>query len=166
MSGGEKKSAAVRSMLTIALYLILLIGMWSVLGRLIFPAETDLARAKSLAKNNAPLLKQVAENSLNPETWAGIYETETVQELLSSANIAYVETEGEITRFYMKNSDPDATHALVYPHSGVYAPPQGREWTAAGAKNAGETAYESGGARATATALENGFYYEEATLPA
>ena len=45
-----KKNPAVRSMLTIALYLVLLIGMWSVIGKWVYPTVTDRSRAEELAK--------------------------------------------------------------------------------------------------------------------
>ena len=66
-----KKNPAVRSMLTIALYLVLLIGMWSVIGKWVYPTVTDRSRAEELAKKHSPLLIQLAENSADGEQWAG-----------------------------------------------------------------------------------------------
>ena len=138
-----KKNPAVRSMLTIALYLVLLIGMWSVIGKWVYPTVTDRSRAEELAKKHSPLLIQLAENSADAEQWAGIAETETVQSLYET--------------FYMKSGSADRTHALVYAPSGAYVPPQDvSDWT--------ETAtyeYKSASSTATAIRLSDTFFYEE-----
>ena len=55
-----KKNPAVRSMLTIALYLVLLIGMWSVIGKWVYPTVTDRSRAEELAQKHSPLLIRLA----------------------------------------------------------------------------------------------------------
>lgn len=100
---------------------------------------------------------QLAENSADAEQWAGIAETETVQSLYETYHIVYTETEGELTRFYMKSGSADRTHALVYAPSGAYVPPQDvSDWT--------ETAtyeYKSASSTATAIRLSDTFFYEE-----
>lgn len=152
-----KKNPAVRSMLTIALYLVLLIGMWSVIGKWVYPTVTDRSRAEELVKKHSPLLIQLAENSADGKQWAGVAETETVQSLYETYHIVYTETEGELTRFYMKSGSADRTHALVYAPDGAYVPPQDvSDWT--------ETAtyeYKSASSTATAIRLSDTFFYEE-----
>ena len=155
-----KKNPAVRSMLTIALYLILLIGMWSVIAKWAFPTTTDLSRAKALLKQYPALIAQLAENSADSSQWEGVSESETVQELYENNNITYVETDNGLTRFYMKSDDVTTTHALVYAPDGEYVPPtQASEWTEAQSES--EIRYTSDRATATATRLGDVFFYEE-----
>ena len=155
-----KKNPAVRSMLTIALYLILLIGLWSVIIKLVYPTVTDLSRAKELVKEYSPLLVQLSENSADGTQWEGITETDTVQTLYENYNIVSTETENGITRFYMKSSDVTTTHALVYAPEGRYVPPEyAGEWTQAESES--EIKYTSGTVTAAATRLSDTFFFEE-----
>lgn len=160
MSGEEnKKRTAVRSMLTIAVYLVLLIGMWSIVGKWVYPTVTDRTRAEELVQKRSPLLVQLSENSASSEQWAGIAETETVQSLYETYRIVYTETEEGLTRFYFKSDDANTTHALVYAPEGRYAPPKiGSDWT-----ETDSLRYESAGATAVATRLNDNFFYEETT---
>ena len=155
-----KKNPAVRSMLTIAMYLILLIGMWSVIVKLVYPDVTDLSRAKELVKEYSSLLVQLSENSADKEQWAGITESDTVQTLYDTYNIVSTETENGITRFYMKTTDAAASHALVYAPEGDYVPPANANgWTQTESDT--ESKYTSGSVTATATRLSEVFFYEE-----
>ena len=156
-----RKNPAVKSMLTLALYLVLLIGMWSIIAKWVFPTTTDLSRAKELVKEYPALLAQLAENSADSTQWEGIQESDTVQTLYDTYNVTYVETVNGCTHFYMKVTDASTTHALVYAPQGEYLPPEG-DW----AKTEGEssTQYVLDATTITVTRLADNFFYEESVV--
>ncbi len=153
-----KKNPAVRSMLTLAFYLVLLIAMWSIIAKWVYPTTTDLSRAKDLVKNHSALIVQLAENSADSTQWTGITETDTVESLYETYCVTYVETENGITRFYMKVSDANTSHALAYAPNGEYLPPEG-EWVKTEADDVVQ--YTLGSTTITVKPLGEQFFYEE-----
>ena len=60
-SPSPTRKQAARSMLTLLGYVVLLIAMWAVLGRLMFPEQSARERLEGLVTDNENLLIQLAE---------------------------------------------------------------------------------------------------------
>lgn len=102
-TNSNKKSTnpAVKSMATMALYLLILIGMWAILGHVMFPDKNENPTYAQLVTANEPLLAQIAENVIDPEQWAGIQQTPEVQALYEKLNISETRFEDNQAKFIL-----------------------------------------------------------------
>ena len=158
-----KHHVAVKSMLSIAFYLVLIIAVWGVVGYVAFPrAEEDSLR--SFVASNEKVLVQLAENALDPEQWPGVAGAPEVAQMLAEGGIARVDVEDGRAVFHLTSEMPEQSRAIVYFPGGDYAPP---------AECAGWAMIEplrwQGGlgdqGYVNARALVGGFFYEEVYAP-
>ena len=64
--GRGLKNPAVRSMITLLGYVVLLIAMWALLGKLLFPTQSTREKLANLVAQNRNLLIQLAESADDP----------------------------------------------------------------------------------------------------
>lgn len=96
----------VRSLITLGVMLICLIGMWTVLSTFVFPNPTKTVTPADWVKKHEPLLLQVVENSVDDSVWTGIREVSEVKTVLSEIGVTDVVTDELGTHFILST---DAT---------------------------------------------------------
>lgn len=109
---------AVKSMLTLLCYLLLLIGLWSVIGIVVFPEKTTENKYADYVKGNAPMLTQVAENAMNPEQWEGIMDVPEIKEMLENGSVQSVQAYDSGVAFTLPGSIADGGLYICYDPSG------------------------------------------------
>ena len=97
----ESANPAVKSMVSMAFYLVLLIGMWAILAHVMFPDRNENPTYAQLVTANEPLLAQVAENIIDPEQWAGIQQTSEVQALYEKLGVTGTRFEDGQAKFIL-----------------------------------------------------------------
>ena len=164
-----KNREAVKSMIQLGLGVVLLVGMWAIIGRLFYPQQTAEDVRAAFVKNNAPLLTQIAENAMDPEKWAGIQDTAEVQSLLKEGNVTAVTGGETCARFELAyDGVPDGRLAILYFPDGQYRFGYDGGWTEEETK--GDARRWVGGLAGqgyvNVRPLSGGFFLEEAYLPA
>ena len=95
------KNPALKSMTTLALYLLLLIGMWAILGYVLFPdSDKEVTPAQVVTANEA-LMKQAAENVVDSEKWPGVMETAEMKKLMEMLGVTATAAEDGEACFYL-----------------------------------------------------------------
>jgi len=105
---------AVKSMLTLACFLIGTIVLWSVLAHVLFPNRNVEDPHAALVKGNAPLLTQIAENAMDPEQWPGINATQEVKALLEKGGITSVAGDEHGASFMLVPENPQNVLFIRY----------------------------------------------------
>lgn len=106
---------AVKSMVTLGLSLVLLIGVWAVIGGLLFPSQPDEDRYAAFIKNRGPLLEQVAQNAMDSNQWSGIRGLPEVQSMLVEGGIASVTAENGGVTFLLSGTETGERRILYRP---------------------------------------------------
>ena len=119
----KKIHPAVKSMVSIAFYLVLIIGIWTVIARLVFPDKGETDQWLAYIQAHEPLLVQVAQNAMDEGTWTGIRETEEVRSVFAEGGIEQVENGDGSVYFIMRTENAGETLRYVYLPNGDYAPP-------------------------------------------
>ena len=88
--GRGLKNPAVRSMITLLGYVVLLIAMWALLGKLLFPTQSTREKLANLVAQNRNLLIQLAESADDPALLTSLESTETVRDLFEAGDIRAV----------------------------------------------------------------------------
>jgi len=109
---------AVKSMLSMLFYLLLLIGIWAVIGIVVFPEKTTENKYADYVKNNAPMLTQVAENAMDSTRWEGIMDVPEIRDLLEKGSIRAVHAYDAGVSFVLPSQMPDGGLYLCYDPSG------------------------------------------------
>ena len=159
---------AARSMLTLLGYVVLLIAMWAVLGRLMFPEQSARERLESLVAENENLLIQLAESAGDPELLATLRTTGEVSDLLDECGVYDIRMEGGRVLFDIATESEDTSLSLVYIADGQYSLALDGDWQAATVEENGALRWTGGrGADSyvEATRLTDCFFLEEIYLP-
>lgn len=161
----NKKTAnpALKSMATMALYLVLLIGMWAILAHVMFPDRNENPTYAQLVSANEPLLAQAAENVVNPEQWAGIQQTAEVQALLEKLNVAETRYEDGQAKFFIASENPTgnlATYISFFPDGDFQTTLTGGGWEIVELEGK-SSRWENGANYIAATQLTEKFYLVE-----
>ncbi|MGN0803236.1 MAG: hypothetical protein ACI4MF_11635 [Candidatus Faecivicinus sp.] len=163
-----KNREAIKSMIQLGLGVVLLVGMWAIIGRLVFPSQETAVTPASYVQAHAPLLTQIAENAMDPEKWAGIRDTDEVQAVLAEGKIQIVTGYETCARFSLPYDNPDGTLAILYLPDDQYVFSFDGEWAQESAE--GDTQRWVGGTAGqgyvNVTRLAESFYLEEACNPA
>ena len=157
-------------MLTLLLFLLILIAVWSVIVRIAFPGAGDSAdKYLLLVKKHHPLLRQIVEAALDKDRWPGLMETEEVRSLLEEGDIVNVSAIGQCVEFQIRSDVRQEKRAVLYQPDTACLPPSlegcGLDWTYKGEADGLQTWTSPAGARLTLRALEDQFYLEDIWLP-
>ena len=119
-----KKNPAVKSMLQMALYLVLLIGVWLAIGLITYP---DAGKEKDVyadyVAQNEGVLVQLAENAIDPTKYPGIEAAAEVQSILAEQEISGVVADEYGATFVLPSAQLEISRAIVYRPDGVYTLP-------------------------------------------
>lgn len=168
----EKKldKAGAKSLLQLAVYLVVLIGMWIVIGALFFPKPSQAERLSDYVKKHQPLLVQIAENAMDESKHTGIMNTVDVLQLLGEEHIASVEAYKHGAAFAIQSEETPELPGhlyLIYLPDGQYVFDMEGEWSAGTPDENGALRWEGGhgpGSYVAVTRLADCFFLEEAHL--
>ena len=159
--GRGLKNPAVRSMITLLGYVVLLIAMWALLGKLLFPTQSTREKLANLVAQNRNLLVQLAESADDPALLTSLESTETVRDLFEAGNIRAVHAEDGRVRFELAGED-GVGEALVYIADDQYALLDEGDWQPAEVGANGVLRWEeAGGASVEVARLEESFFFEQ-----
>lgn len=105
---------AVKSMLSLAFYLLILIAVWAVIGVIAFPNADNQDVYGKLVPENRPLLAQIAENAIDSEKWPGIMQTAEAQALIKELGVSDIQSAGFTVAFTIPRSTPDEYLYIEY----------------------------------------------------
>ena len=119
-------------MAQLGLYLVLMILIWIVIAKVVFPDSGEKDPYAAFIAANGPLLTQVAENAQDPDAWPGIRETDKVRSVLQTGGIQQVRPgEDGSVAFWMGVQD-SMDLRYVYSSDGSWPLPEkisGEDWT-------------------------------------
>ena len=160
-----KKNPAVKSMLTLTVSLLLLIGMWSVIGLLVFPQVPRGEKLKNIIDEREALLIQLAEEADNPEALTVMSNSPEVKSLMKEAGIALVfpDDAGVVFALSGKGVPENGGLYLLYRPDGEYIFSKEGQWQPGQPKEGGALEWISadGLQSVTVTRLNDRFYLEE-----
>lgn len=127
------KNPAVKSMVSIALYLVIIIGVWIAIGALAFPSAARKTDVKAVVTANEPLITQLAEAAADDSLIEALTATDTVKELLEALHVSDIQAaDGGAAFLIRQDSDPagQTTRLLYYREGGyVFSPEDPASWT-------------------------------------
>lgn len=167
-SKNKSVNPAVKSMATLALYLVLLIGMWAIIGYVVFPDKGEADTYAELVAANEPLLTQIAENVIDPAQWEGIQYAQEVQALLEKGNFSETRAENGQAHFIIptENLSESLTTFVAYCPDGEYHLPEDMVWNVIVSEGK-STRYEDSagsGSYVTVQKLSEKFYLIESNI--
>lgn len=163
-----KKNPAVKSMLQLGFYLVLLIGMWMVISLVVFPdADKEEDTYATYVTQYEGVLTQLAENAIDSTQYAGIATADEVQTILSTQQISEVVADEYGAMFVLPSSQTEISRAIVYRADGEYRlPSEVSDWTRADADSMYWQGGLAGKGYVLARALSEHFFYQEIYIPA
>ena len=162
----KANTEAVKSMASIALYLVIIIGVWAILGKALFPAQTSVDTYGDFFAKNAPLMRQVAENALDPDVWPGIRETPEVQARLEELGVTDITVEDGAASFWLADQVPNALLRVIYAEDYVRpAAFSGGEWTEIETEREETRRWTCGQGFLNVRSLAERFWLEESLAP-
>lgn len=161
------KNPAVKSMVSIAIYLIVIIGVWIAIGSLAFPDAARGTDVKAVVTANEPLVTQLAEAASDDSLIEALTATDTVKELLETLHVTSIQPAGSGAAFVIgQDSDPtgQTTRLLYYREGGyVFSPEDPSAWTSAQSSESGTLRWESAaGGWVEVSRLTDHFFLETA----
>lgn len=161
----KKMNPAVKNMIQLLSYIVLLIGMWTVIGLVAFPSASTADRLAEYVEQNEKVLVQVAENAMDETVNPGIMTSVEVLKILGTEHISTVTAIENGAVFTI--SDEDATAdalQIVYLPDGQYAFSREGDWTAASPDKNGTLHWVSGNTSVAVSKLSEHFFLEETTV--
>ena len=162
----KKMNPAAKNMIQLLFYIVLMIGMWTLIGLVAFPKATTAERLTEYVQKNEKVLVQVAENAMDENVNPGIMTSVDVLKILGTEHIASV-TAAENGAVFAINSDEtpkDGYLQIVYLPDGQYAFSRDGNWTAASPDENGTLRWVSGNTWVAVTRLTDHFFLEESNL--
>lgn len=119
----KKMNPAAKNMIQLLSYIVLMIGMWTVIGLVAFPKPTTVERLTDYVQKNENVLIQVADNAMDENVNPGIMTSVDVLEILGTEHISEV-TAVENRAIFTIESDETPSEGwlhLIYLPDGQYA---------------------------------------------
>lgn len=154
------KNPAVKSMVSIAFYLVIIIGVWIAISAIAFPDAARGTDVKAVVKANEPLLTQLAEAASDDSLIEALRATDKVKELLNALDVTAVQPTDDGAAFILA----DGSKRLLYYGSGsyVFSPDDPDGWQSVSASQEGALRWEKGTSYVEAARLTEHFYLETA----
>ncbi len=164
----KKMNPAAKNMIQLLSYIVLMIGMWVVIGAVAFPKPTTVERLTGYVKQNEKVLVQVAENAMDENVNPGIMTSVDVLKILGTEHIAEVTPieNGAVFTISDKDMPKDTSVQIVYLTDGQYAFSREGDWTAASPDKNGTLRWVSGNTVVAVSKLSDCFFLEETTVDA
>lgn len=165
----KKMNPAAKNMIQLLSYIVLMIGMWVVIGAVAFPKPTTAERLTSYVTANEKVLIQVAGNAMDENVNPGIMTSIEVLKILGTEHIAEVVPHEQGAAFQIMSDETPAEGylRLLYLPDGQYAfkTDHPDEWNPAPAEEKNTLRWEDAdGCYVTVTKLTDCFFLEEAHL--
>ena len=162
----KKMNPAAKNMIQLLSYIVLMIGMWAVIGMVAFPKPSTVERMTDYVKQNENVLVQVAENAMDENVNPGIMTSVDVLKILGEEHVAEVIPSENGAIFVISDKDASESTALqiVYLPDGQYAFTREGDWTAASPDKNGTLRWVSGNTIVAVNKLTDHFFLEETTV--
>ena len=162
----KKMNPAAKNMIQLLSYIVLMIGMWAVIGMVAFPKPSTVERMTDYVKQNENVLVQVAENAMDENVNPGIMTSVDVLKILGEEHVAEVIPSENGAIFIVSDKDASESTALqiVYLPDGQYAFTREGDWTAASPDKNGTLRWVSGNTIVAVNKLTDHFFLEETTV--
>lgn len=161
----KKMNPAAKNMIQLLSYVVLLIVIWMVIGRVAFPKATTAERLTEYVEKNEAVLVQVAENAMDENVNPGIMTSVEVLNILGTEHISVITSIENGAIFTISDNDAPANTSLqiVYLPDGQYAFTREGDWTAASPDKTGTLRWVSGNTVVAVSKLSDHFFLEETT---
>ena len=162
----KKINPAVKNMIQLLSYVVLLIVLWMVIGLVAFPKPSTVERLTDYVKQNEKVLVQVAENAMDENVNPGIMTSVDVLKILGTEHISTTTAVENGAIFTINDDDLAANTSLqiVYLPDGQYAFSREGDWTAASPDQNGTLRWVSGNTVVAVNRLTDNFFLEETTI--
>lgn len=162
----KKMNPAVKNMLQLLFYIVLLIGMWTIIGLVAFPSASTAERLAEYVEENEKVLVQVAENAMDETVNPGIMTSVEVLKILGTEHISTVTAIENGAVFTISDDDTaaDTDLQIIYLPDGQYAFSREGDWTAASPDQNGTLHWVSGNTSVAVSRLTDHFFLEETTV--
>lgn len=165
----KKMNPAAKSMIGLLSCIVLLVGIWSVIGYIAFPKPSTAQRLTGFVTENESVLIQVAENAMDETVNPGITTTVEVMKILGKEHIASVAAYQQGAAFHIESDETPSGGYLriLYLPDGQYAfrTDSPGEWKTAALKEKNVLRWEhASGSYVNVTRLTDRFFLEEALL--
>lgn len=159
----KKMNPAAKNMIQLLSYVVLMIGIWMVIGTVAFPKTAKEERIAKYVAQNEAVLVQIAANAMDNTVNPGIMNSVDVLKILGTEHISAV-TPAENGAIFAIDSDEtpkDGYLHIVYLPDGQYAFTREGDWTAASPDKNGTLRWVSGNTWVAATKMTDHFFLEE-----
>lgn len=162
----KKMSPAAKNMVQLLSYIVLLIGIWMVIGLVAFPKASTTERLTDYVKENENVLVQVAENVMDENVNPGIMTSVDVLKILGEEHISTITAieNGAIFTIDSDETPKGGYLQIVYLPDGQYAFTREGDWTAASPDENGTLRWVSDNTWVAVTRLADHFFLEESNL--
>lgn len=165
----KKMNPAAKSMIGLLSCIVLLVGIWSVIGYIVFPKPSTSERLTGFVTDNESVLIQVAENAMDETVNPGITTSVEVMKILGKEHISSVTAYEQGAAFNIESGETPAGGYLriLYLPDGQYAfhTDSPEEWKAAAPKEKNMLRWEhASGSYVNVTRLSDCFFLEEAEI--
>ena len=162
----KKMNPAAKNMIQLLSYIVLMIGMWAVIGMVAFPKPSTVKRLTDYVRENEKVLVQVAENAMDENVNPGIMTSVDVLKILGKEHVAKVEPieNGAIFVISDKDASENTSMQIVYLPDGQYAFTREGDWTAASPDKNGTLRWVSGNTVVAVSKLTDHFFLEETAI--
>ena len=157
----KKMNPAVRSLGTIAVYLVALIAVWLFLGRMLFPQTSRADATASFVSANAPLLTQLAEAAENDAEMLALMRADSnVSQILSAGGVGAIFADERGVVFSLEGKGvPDNGYLYLLYCPGGYTFGRTGNWNES--RSGSTVTYAGGDAVYRVTSLSGPFWLEE-----
>lgn len=162
----KKMNPAAKNMIQLLSYIVLMIGIWILIGQVVFPKPSTAERLKEYVEKNEKVLVQVAENAMDENVNPGIMTSVDVLKILGTEHIASVEpyAQGAVFHIVQDSTGENGCIDIVYLPDGQYAFTREGDWTAASPDKNGTLRWVSGNTVVAVSKLSDHFFLEETAV--
>ena len=160
----KKMNPAAKNMIQLLSYIVIMIGLWTLIAHVAFPKASTVERITDYVKTNEKVLVQVAENAVDENVNPGIMTSVEVLKILGEEHIAGVEPYQQGAVFRIREEESKTRLDLVYLPDGQYAFTREGDWTAASPDKNGTLRWVSGNTIVAVNRLADCFFLEETAV--
>lgn len=159
----KKMNPAVKNMIQLLSYVVLMIVLWIIIGLVAFPKASDAERLTSYVQQNEKVLIQIAENAMDENVNPGIMNSVEVLKILGEEHIARVEPyqQGAVFHIHSDSDKDNGVLDIIYLPDGQYAFTREGNWTAASPDENGTLRWVSGNTVVAVNKLVDRFFLEK-----
>ena len=108
----------LKSMASLAFYLLILVAVWAVIGVMVYPFDKQNSTPADFVQENATMLTQVAQNAMDPEQWPGIRTVPEIAGMLEKGGIQDIQAYDVGAAFVLPSDNVEAGRYICYDSTG------------------------------------------------